>query len=232
MAQTDVKKEPVVLSDAIAGFIQKNRRIIIPVIIAALCVLVGLIAGFAIRDALEARAISQVEAFDERYETLRFDIADPARGEEVQTLLDDLEAFAKSPLRQGYPAARAYSMAASIQADLKKWTEAKEAWTAAARRGAKTYLGPISLFNAAVAAEEEGSLEEAIGYYTEITGSYKSAFPSAARAQFSIGRLREEQQNRTAALEAYRAVIDNWPSETVWTNLANSKIIALSGLSS
>jgi tetratricopeptide (TPR) repeat protein len=222
----------VVLSDAIAGFIQKNRRIIIPVIIIALCVLAGSIAGFAVQDALEARAITQVEAFDERYEVLRFDITAPSRGEEVQALLDDLNGFAKSPLRQSYPAARAYATAASIQADLKKWTEAKEAWIAAARKGAKIYLGPVSLFNAAVAAEEEGSLEEAVGYYQEIIGSYKTAFPSAARAQFAIGRLREELQDRAAALEAYRAVIDNWPSETVWTNLANSRIIALSGLSS
>jgi tetratricopeptide (TPR) repeat protein len=82
-----------------------------------------------------------------------------------------------------------------------------------------------------VAAEESGNIEDAIAHYTE-TLVYADSFPQAAKAQFAIGRLREEQQNKEAAIEAYREVIAKWPSETIWINLANSRIIALSGLNS
>jgi TolA-binding protein len=77
-----------------------------------------------------------------------------------------------------------------------------------------------------VAAEEQGSLEEAIRLYGE-TVNYADSFPSAPRAQFSIGRLREALDDQEAAIEAYRVVIDRWPAETVWTGLANSRIITL-----
>jgi tetratricopeptide (TPR) repeat protein len=84
----------------------------------------------------------------------------------------------------------------------------------------------VSLFNAAAAAEEQGNLEAAIELYRQ-TLNYADIFPAAPRAQFAVGRLWEAQQNKEAAIEAYRGLIDKWPAETVWTGLANSRIIAL-----
>jgi tetratricopeptide (TPR) repeat protein len=224
MASTEERKERVSVREGIISFIQKYRKGLIGGAAAIVVFFVALVAGLTIRDTLQSKAIQQVEDFNDRYEALRFDISDLSKEGEVTALLDELTLFAGN--HSAYAGGRAYAIIGSINADRKNWAEAEQAWTQAARKTAKTYLAPVSLFNAAVAAEEQGNIPQAIALYTESIG-YGAEFPAAARAQFAIGRLQEEQRNKEGALEAYRAVIESWPSETIWTSLANSRIIAL-----
>jgi tetratricopeptide (TPR) repeat protein len=223
------KAEKLNISELVVEVIQKNRKAFIAGGIVVIALLVCFAAGLSIRDAVMAQEIKKVEAFNDRYEELRFDISDPAKEEEVKTLLDEVAAYAAGAF--GYSGARAYMLTASIHADRKNWQEAEGAWVQAAKKGGKAYLVPVALFNAAVAAEEGGNIGDAVSHYTEAL-VYADSFPQAAKAQFSIGRLREEQQDTDAALEAYRTLIEKWPGETTWINLANSRIIALSGLNS
>jgi tetratricopeptide (TPR) repeat protein len=171
-------------------------------------------------------AIAKVETLNERYEELRFDINEDEKAEDVQALLDDLAGSAAKSF--GYARARSYAITASIHVDQKKWEEAENAWKQAAEKGGKSYLTPVFFFNAAAAAEEYDNIDGAIDYYLKAL-AFADLFPLAAKAQFSIGRLEEGRDNRDAALEAYRAVIEKWPNDSIWTNLANSRIIALSG---
>jgi tetratricopeptide (TPR) repeat protein len=223
------KKETVPFTDTLVEFIRKNRKPLVIVLIACVIILIGIVAGFSIRENLVNRNISQVEALDERYEELRFNINEPEKETDIQALLVDLDALAGKA--GGFAGARSYSLIASIHADQKKWADAEKAWILSAKKGGKSYLAPVSLFNAAVAAEEDGNLEDAITHYNEAL-AFADSFPIAAKAQFAIGRLEEERGNREAALEAYRTLIEKWPSDTTWANFANSRIIALTGLSS
>ncbi|MDR2743163.1 MAG: tetratricopeptide repeat protein [Treponema sp.] len=229
MANTEQKAEKLNISELVVDGIQKNRKVLIIGGIVVLVLLLGFAAGLSIRDAVTVAAIKEVEAFNDRYEEIRFDINDPAKEEEVNALLDEVSAYASKTF--GYSRIRAFMLTASIHADRKNWQEAEDAWVQAAQKGGKAYLVPVSLFNAAVAAEEGGNIEGAIVHYTEVL-VYADSFPQAAKAQFSIGRLREEQQDTDAALEVYRVLLEKWPNETTWINLANSRIIALSGLNS
>jgi tetratricopeptide (TPR) repeat protein len=216
--------EKVTLGEGINNFIQNNRKgilICLGVIVAALA---GFIGGIAIKDAVQNKALSRVEDFNSRYEELRWDISGGAKAEEVSALLDDLTAFAKKT--SGYAGGRAWAIIAGIRGDKKEWPEAEQAWSGAAKAASKTYLAPVALFNAAAAAEEQGNTEDAIRLYTECLAK-ADLFPAAARAQFSIGRLRESQNNRDAALDAYRTLISRWPGDPVWTNLAQNRIITL-----
>ncbi|MDR2103658.1 MAG: tetratricopeptide repeat protein [Treponema sp.] len=224
MATIFEKSENLSINEKLNGFLQKNRRSIIIGLGALFVLLAGFIGVLIIRDTLQAKAISAVEDFTRRYEVLLIDLNEPDKAEEVQALSDELALFAKK--HRGYAGARSYSLLAGIYAEKKDWAEAEKAWTNAARSAPKTYLAPVSLFNAAVAAEEQGNAAGAIELYTEIL-SMTNIFPAAPRAQFSIGRLQEAQKNNEAALEAYRAVINKWPDETVWTNLAQSRILVI-----
>jgi tetratricopeptide (TPR) repeat protein len=225
MASAGEKTEKTTVSESIAFFIQKYRRTIITIAVVVVVVVAGVIAGLAIRDYMGERALSAFEGFNDRYETLRIDINDPSKTADVSALTEELSVFAAKT--GGFPGARAYDLLASIEADKKNWAAAEEYWTLAAGKGGKTYLVPVALFNAAVSAEEQGEIERALEHYTASLG-YADVFPGAPRAQFAIGRLREEQQNRDAALEAYRGIIEKWPA-SVWTNWANSRIIVLTG---
>jgi tetratricopeptide (TPR) repeat protein len=223
------KKETVSFSDALVEFIRKNRKVLVVGAIVCAAVLAGIAAGFGIRENMTSRKISRVEALSERYEELRFDINETENEADVQALLDDLDALASKS--GGFAGARSYSLIAGIHADRKNWAEAEKAWILAARKGAGGYLAPVSWFNAAVAAEEAGDIESAIAHYNEAL-AFADSFPGASKAQFAIGRLEEGRGNRDAALEAYRVLIEKWPLDTIWSNLANSRIIALTGLSS
>jgi tetratricopeptide (TPR) repeat protein len=229
MSNIEQKAEKFNINELLVDGIQKNRKVLVISGIVILVLLTGLAAGLLIRDVLAAEAVKTIEAFNERYEELRIDISDLAKEKDANALIDEISAYASKTF--GYSSVRAYMLAASIHADRKNWQEAENAWVKAAQKGAKTYLVPVSLFNAAVAAEEGGNIEGAIAHYNKVL-IYAEFFPQAAKAQFSIGRLREELKDTEAALESYRALVEKWPKETIWVNLANSRIIALSGLNS
>jgi tetratricopeptide (TPR) repeat protein len=224
MAPTSEKSERLSLNERINNFVQKNRSGVTAGIVIFAVVLLGTIAFLIIRDFVYSKAISRVEELYGRYEALRLDINEPSKEAEVQTLLEDLKNFAEK--NSGYPGARSYFLIADIHADKKDWAEAEKAWISAAKAGTKSYLAPVSLFRAAAAAEEQGNIAGAIDLYTKSV-SLESQFPSAPRAQFSIGRLREAQNNIEAALEAYRTLVSKWPADAFWANMAQSRIVLL-----
>jgi tetratricopeptide (TPR) repeat protein len=225
MSSAAEEREKLSVGEKIADFIQKNRKGIVTGIILTVILLMVFIAALIIRDNFTVKAISAVEALNSRYEALRVDINDISREAEVNALLEELDAFAAK--NSGYAGIRAYLILANMQADMKKWPDAEQTWFKAGEKAAKTYLAPAAYYNAAVAAEEQDNISRAIELYA-VSLSLREDFPGAARAQFAIGRLEEAQNNREAAIEAYRAVINNWPGETIWTNLAQSKVISLS----
>jgi tetratricopeptide (TPR) repeat protein len=225
MSATEEKKEKRGFGDALADFIQNNRRELLISMTAILVVVVGFVAGYAIRAAASEKAINAVEEFARRYEVLVIDLNEPEKAEDARALLEELDAFAKKNSR--YAGARAYSLAASIYAEQKNWALAESAWRNSAQKAGNSYLQPVSLFNAAVAAEEQGNLDQAIELYAE-SAAHASDFPAAARAQFAIGRLREAQGDTEAALSAYQLIPEKWSDESTWINLAQSRIIVLS----
>jgi tetratricopeptide (TPR) repeat protein len=212
------------IGERLISVIQSHRKAFGIGFGALLVSLIGFVAAVSIYNSVRAKAVSKAEEFDQRYETLRLDINNDTKKEEVDLFLDELTAFAEK--NSGYASARAYSIMANIYADRKNWTDAESAWTAAAVRVSKTYLEPVSFYNAAVAAEERGNIEKALEFYKQSLSGV--AFSAASRAQFAIGRIEESRNNKEAALSAYRELISLWPDDAPWTNLAQSRIVFLS----
>ncbi|MDR1419252.1 MAG: tetratricopeptide repeat protein [Treponema sp.] len=210
------------LSERIAVFIQNRRKPLVlcfgVIVLAAVCV----VAALGITGVLRKNALAAVEELDGRYEALRFNISDGSKEEEVNVLLEDLGAFARK--NRGLAGGRAWALTASVYADKKEWVEAEQAWIKAAESASKTYFEPIVFFHAGRAAEEQGNIDAAITHYAK---SASFSFPSAARAQFSVGRLEEKKNNTEAALEAYRTLVSKFPFETTWINMARTRIIVL-----
>jgi tetratricopeptide (TPR) repeat protein len=206
----------------IYGFLVKNRRLLFISGIVVLVLLAGLIAALIARDAMQKDATAKLDVLAERYDEA-FNVMTADGPYDAESLLDDLAALGKSA--SGYPAARAWFMAANIYHERRDWDKAREAWEASAAKGAATHLAPVSLFNAAVAAEEAGDPDAALEHYRRSLAF--ADFPEAARAQFAAGRIEEKKGNTEAAVAAYNAVIDKWPQDTDWTNLAHSRILAL-----
>ncbi|MDR1802326.1 MAG: tetratricopeptide repeat protein [Treponema sp.] len=215
------KEEAVTINQKVTDFIQKNRKILFIALIVLVVALAGFITFVTVRDKLQESALSQVDEFSRRYDAIRVE----GYGDTDPYLLVNIEGFAAR--NSGFAAARAYSLAADMQWEQNNFEAAERAWLDAAKAAGKNYLAPLSLYNAAIAAEERGNIETAIAHYRSAL-EYGNVFPSAVRAQFSIGRLEESRDRKDAALEAYRNVVNNWPNDPLWPNLAQSRILALS----
>ena len=222
--------EEKTITQGLNDFLQKHRNKLFFGLIGIIVILAGIIIFSMVRDKLLSDALVKVDGFNRKYEALKIFIGGDdeealAKQGEVTALLDDISSFTDK--NRGFPAAKAYAISAEINWERKNWAEAEKAWTASAEAAAKTYLAPASMFNAAAAAEEQGNVQAAVDLYTKVI-DYEGDFPVTARAQFSIGRLEESRNNRVAALEAYRNLVSKWPSDPVWANLAQSRIVVLS----
>ena len=229
-AAPDKRETEITFNQRLGDFIQKNRRALFIGLLAVVIALIGLIIFVTVRDRLQASALSQFDDFSRRHSALR--VAEPGEGldlithaMEMVSLIDELNAFASRT--SGFAAARAFNLIAEIHWDQQNWPAAERAWLEVARVASRTYLAPIALFNAAVAAEEQGNIDSAITHLTR-AAAMGDVFPSAPRAQFSIGRLEEKRNNPDAAIAAYRRLLSQWPNEPVWANLAQNRILYLS----
>jgi tetratricopeptide (TPR) repeat protein len=210
-------------SDKVAGFIRKNRIPLFALMFLAAAGTLGSVLFFSIRNGMQKRAVATLEVFAKRTGDLG-DLTDPAKSMEVQSLLTEITAFASGSF--GYASAKAYSMTADMYASMEKWKEAEEAWVLSARKAADIYLAPLSLYNAAAAAEEQGDAGRALDYYRQSL-EFAGNFPAAPRARFNIGRIQETRGNKEAAAEAYRELIEQSPSDSSWVKLAQSRMIYL-----
>jgi len=209
--------------DKITLFIQKYRIVLFGFLGLICAAVVFSAVFFSIRDSMQKKAIVIVEGFEKRKADMG-DSKDTSETPELDALLEEIIAFAPSTF--GYAAAKSYSLAADIYAERGKWDLAEESWALSAKKGAKTYLAPVSLFNAAVAAEEQGKQENALDYYNQSL-AFNGIFAGASRARFNIGRIHEERKDKEAAKEAYRALIEKSSADSSWAKLAQSRIIAL-----
>ena len=197
-------------------------------------ILAVFITGFFVRGKIQENAIIRVDAFENRYDELKAEgstieqtniNARLAVYEEIAALQEEIEIFAAK--NSGFAAARAYSISAEIYEEQANWIAAERVWLASAKASGKSYFAPVSYFNAAVAAEEQGNFLAAIEHYSRVL-DYGDNFPVVVKAQFSIARLYDYSLNdREAALEAYRKLLGKWPYDPLWANLAQSRIIVL-----
>jgi tetratricopeptide (TPR) repeat protein len=217
------QKGEKVAGNGFVAFVANNRKAITVCSITVLVVAAALIGFFGINGMLEARKITELEELLTTFSNHNGEVGPNIQSDSIIKLLEDLNAFGEKA--SGYAAAEAYSLAGSIYNGQKKFPESEEAYLAAAKKGAKTFLAAIAWYNAGIAADEQGKTDEAINYFKECLKH--EDFTEKARVQFALGRLFESQKNSDAALESYRVILDKWSGETSWANLAQSRIIAL-----
>ncbi|MDR0409204.1 MAG: tetratricopeptide repeat protein [Spirochaetaceae bacterium] len=233
-------------TDVLYSFFEKNRKVFFISGVVIIVLLAGFITALIVRDEAQKSATARLDILVERYKELKDISTESGTGEDdiagdgiyeeeaaEEVAIADTEAFDSllKDLRTlgneaaGYPAARAWFMAADIYHERGEWQEARDAWLAAADKGGAAHITPVCLFNAAVAGEAAGDLDSALANYKKALSF--SDFPAAAHAQFSVGRIEETRGDAESAIAAYRDLIDKWPAETEWTNLAHSRLIFL-----
>ena len=212
--------------DKVSEFIKRNRKGIYISMGIIIFLFVAAIVYLSLNSYFQKKAIAEVEELNGKYAELRLLLGDEHYNDDVNALLEKLNAFVKGKSR--YAGARGWTIIAQIHSGKEDWPQAEEAWRSAAKAGAKTYLAPAALFNAAAAAENQGKIDDAVALLEKCV-TYKFDFPAAVRAQFSIGRLNEQRGDIPAAVAAYRAILadEHLSKIETWANLAQSRIIAI-----
>jgi tetratricopeptide (TPR) repeat protein len=221
MAKSE-KSEELDFTGKLTDFLQHNRRNIVTIGAVVIGVFVIGVIGYTVQEKITGANIKAAEELYTRY--FELDLENSGDEETIAEYAESLREFAGK--KSGYAAVRAWTLLGRLYQARKEWPLAEEAWGRAAEIKPASYLTPISLFNAAAAAEEQGNLAGALDRLAEIEAGYADSFPGIARTVFSTGRLREKQQDPEGAVSAYRNVVENWPSSP-WANLANSRIIEL-----
>jgi tetratricopeptide (TPR) repeat protein len=212
------EKKPMKTSDKVLNFIGKNRK---GLLIGLVCIVLGIViltVVYAVSESTAKKAVAELDVYSDRL------IAADKEAPETAELVAEIEQFAEGKSR--FVGAEAYSLVANYHADKDDWVAAEAAWLKAAAKAPKDYLAPSALFNAAVAAEEQGNTSKAVDYYTQ-AAEFQGIFGGKVRAYFAIGRLYEAENNITAALEMYQKITDDYPSDEL-AKLAQSRIIVLS----
>lgn len=202
--------------------VRKNRKAIL-VVVAVIALALVAVAAYSIISNATAEASSMgMEAVRTKIAAWTGETDETKKADEKTAILADIDAVAKKWPRS-FAAQEALFVKAGIIAKDGDNEGAEAAYLSAANVLPKTYLAPIALEAAAVAAEERGAADKAAEYYKRIVDTYKAG-SGLPHAIFSLGRLAEGRSEWPVALENYEKLAASYP-DADWTKLAKDRII-------
>ena len=213
------------LSHRIAHFLGKSRKLLLAIAIVVLAAILVLSVITVIRSSADKASAMKVEELSNDANAWSAE-TDATKKADLEKKLNVgvAEVLAKYP---GIVAAQqALAIKATIAESKKDWAEAEKDWIDAANRLPTSFLAPVSLRNAAVAAEEQGADDRAKAHYKALIDKYSGSAAGIAHAWFALGRIAEESKDYSAAVANYEKVVATWPSSD-WTKLSKDRIISI-----
>lgn len=212
------------LIDRISGFLSRHRRTILIGLIVVAVAIVALVVVLTVESNRSEAALTAAEALQRQFDDWSGQPADqqPDGYDAILRAADDI--IRKYP--ETYAAMRARLIDARALSELERYSEAVDRYVEVADRRPLTYLAPVALMDAAVAAENADDSERALELYNRLADTYKDSGIEIPRAILSIGRIHEQRDEIADAAAAYQRLIDDYPASS-WTNLARNRIITL-----
>lgn len=190
-------------------------------------IIVGILGSFLYLEIADRRATAAANLAEE-LQTSYQEWVD-LEGEEQESVREEIESTATEILdRYGntFAAQRSYFVLANVAYESEEYEEASTQFRTLAEEFPRSYLAPVSLFNAAVAQEQLGNPEEARSDYQQLIEEYTDSSAQAPRALFALGRLSENNQAYEEAASYYNRILDEY-GDSSWTTLARNRIIFL-----
>ncbi len=207
------------LSRAVSRF----RVALLVILIAAAAFLVGYIVYMEVSKKLAADSSLMAESAAAKYDTWRSETDTQKKAALEKDLFDNLGVLINRYPRQ-YGGQRGLFIRAEASSANKAWDAALKDYETLAARFPKSYLAPISLFDAAVCYDEKGDTDSALKLYVKAAGYKESTV--APRALFDSGRLYEAKSDWTNAQKAYESM-EGLYAQSMWTRLAKNRLVEL-----
>ncbi|MCI1210080.1 MAG: tetratricopeptide repeat protein [Treponema sp.] len=208
-------------NEKLDNFLTKHRVVILSIAGAVVAVILIYTAAVTVLTNANKKALTKIDAITYALTKDSYNLSSDELQQRRTTAATALAAYNK---KGGIIGIRANMLSADLSFEQKDYTAARSYWLAAAKADTKAYTAPLSYFNAAVCSEELDDSSSAITYYQK--ASEAPDFLLVSHALFSLGRVKEAQQDFTGASEAYQKIVDKSPSDK-WADLAKSRLIAL-----
>jgi tetratricopeptide (TPR) repeat protein len=218
-AQPEEKKT---LSDKVGEVIRKNRKIILIALGVVAAIVLIILVWTGVSSSRVRGAAKAFDAADKAWTTWQSESDQTKKDALVPDLEKQLDSLV-SRYKGSYQAQQGLMMRAKMAEAAKDWEKAEGFWSSAAKVQPASYLTPIALEGAALAAEERGESAKAIEYYTSIVSS-KTKAVGLAHARFSLGRLYEGTGDYAKAKSSYTDLVSNHP-DSDWAVLAKNRLI-------
>jgi TolA-binding protein len=210
--------------DRLTAFLHKYRIVLLVLLIALVVFLVGYFGWTEWNKRSRERSASLAERAQELYAQWQGASEGEGKASSEQELNRIIElVISKYPRR--YAAQRAFFIQANVAYEKEEWQQAAESYTALADSFPKSYLSPLSLYNAGVSYEQLDDIESAVTSYRRIVEEHKQSF-LVPHALFSLGRLHELNEAFEEAFEVYNQLEDDYPLSN-WTKAGRNRIIDL-----
>lgn len=212
------------ISNFLAHTVNRFRIVLLVIVIAAAAFLVGYFVYNEIQKKLLYDSTALAEGALSIHDKWQAETDAAKKAALEKDLLDQLNRLIDRYPRQ-YGGQRALFLRADLNYGNKAWDAALKDYETLASRFSKSYLAPVSLFNAAVCYEEKGDVDNALKLYTRIAQTYKESTVTP-RAIFDEGRLEETKASWENAKTAYES-LDTLYSQSVWDKLAKNRLVEL-----
>ena len=217
-----IHEETLSLGERINLFLARNWRLALVIFIIVVVAMSGILIFEKIYEGRLNSSAILAEDIQDSFEEWMRELPEDRNSDEVMSLID--QALNEYP--RLFAAQRALFTRALIAVEQEQWEDASKDFIKLAETWEKSYLAPISLFNAASVMEELGDIEDAKRAYSEIIDSYSTTSADVPEALFNLGRIAEVEDDIDTAIENYKQIAVLFP-DSQWTNLSKSRILAI-----
>ena len=215
------EKEKQTFSDLLTLFIVKFKFVFLGIFVVGLIAIIAYGVISSSKEKAVKAGLAEIDAVTTEYAELK--IAETTDTAKEDALLARAQAIADKN-NPTVVKIRAQMVIAEIQFDRKNFEAARTAWLAAAEADKKSYTYGLCNYQCGICSEELGDLDNAVAYLK--TAAESEGFAVVPRVLFNIGRIEETRGNFDKAVESYKKLVTDYPSDQ-WASLAKSRIITL-----
>lgn len=215
------KIEKKTTSQKLNSVLEKNRKVLIAVLVIAFVALVGFIVWNVVSTKVAEKNISAIDTISYELTNGSTSLDEAELNARIDTAKEKLEAYTK---KSGITGVRANMLSAEIAYAQNDYAKAIEYWTAVIAKGKRSYTAPLAYYQLGVCYEQTKDLSKAAESYK--AAAETKGFVMASHALFSYARVLESQNNYAEAVEAYQTIVSSY-AEDEWANLAKTRILNL-----
>lgn len=204
------KKEDKVIEGNVSTFLSENSKLIKYIVLAIVVIVV--VIG-VVNISMNRKALKNVDAL----ETAQTELASATSAdkesatyqEDLDKAIADLQALETA---KGYVGLKATYLLALQSFSDKDYQVALDSFLTISDKASGTYLGSLSLSNAAVCAEQLGDQAKVIEYCQKLIDVYGNDAAETPKAMFTLARIYEKQGNADLAKGRFQQLADQFPN--------------------